>query len=553
MRSWLSSAEPSVRSVRLVLWTAGAALGIVGEWALYGWGDPSHWVPDLAAGWSLIACGLVGWSRWPESRSGMLMTATGFAWFAGNFTTAQLAWLAWLSAHALYLYRGPLVELVLTYPRGRRATLLDRAAVAGGYVAAVVTPIWRSEAATIALAGCLVGVATTAYLRAIGRERRERLASWQATTFTALVLATGASAFLASPTVGVQDARLLLEQVGLCVLAFGLLAGLFARSWERAGVTDLVVELGEAPSGTLRTTLARVLGDPTLRVGYWSPTAGSYVDDAGRPFEIPLPGGNRSVTRVGRQGHPVAALVHDPAVLEDPRLLDAVGAASRLAASYALLQAETRAQLTELHASRRRLLETGDAERRRLETRLRAGAERRLVCLGQLLHQARGRAGVNPELAAGLDSAEVQLERTLRELRELAHGLHPQALTEHGLARALVSLAEESPVPVEFSLSVEPLPQEIEAAIYFVCSEALANVAKYASASKIGVVVATTDGAARVEVVDDGVGGADAAHGSGLRGLADRLEALGGSLAIESPPDGGTRVIGELPLAGSTA
>jgi len=491
--------------VRFSLWPAGVALGVVGEWVLYGWGDPSHWVPDLAAGWSMIGCGLAAWSLRPQSNAGVLMTATGFSWFAGNFVTADSTWLAWLSAHALFWYRGPLVDLVLSYASRRRASLIDRTAISGGYAAAVITPIWQSEAASVVLAGCLAGVASASYLRAVGRERRQRLAAWQATTFIGLVIAGGAAARLINASQSVRDARLLSQALGLCVLAFALLAGLIARPWERAPLTDLVVELGEARSGTLRTALARTLGDPTLQVGCWSPDGAGYVDEAGRPLELPPPGADRSVTRIEREGQAVAALIHDPAVLDDPGLAGALAAASRLAASYARLRAEVRTQLVELRSSRLRLLRAGVAERRRLEQRLRDGAERRLLRLEQMLEQARAaHPETRPELLEKLGRAEQQLLGTLAELRELAHGLHPHALTEHGLAGALVSLGERSPVPVELSVAIGRLPEEVEAAVYFVCSEALANVAKYASASNVSVSVAIGDGVARVEIADNG-------------------------------------------------
>jgi signal transduction histidine kinase len=537
-----------MRTVRWSLLLAGVALGLAGEWVRYGWGDPSRWVPDLAAGWSMLGCGLVAWSRWPRSRAGVLMTAVGLSWFAGNFVTADTAWLGWLSAHALFWYRGPLVHLVLSYPRGRGASFLDRAAIGGGYVAAVVTPIWQSEVAAIALSGCLVVVASASYLQAVGRERRERLAAWQATTFVGLLIAGGALAHMISASQGVRDARVLGQALALCALAFALLAGLIARPWERVPLADLVVELGEARSGTLRTGLARMLGDPTLQVGYWSPEVAGYVDEAGRPLELPPAGSDRSVTRIEREGETVAALVHDPAVLDDPELIGALAAASRLEASHARLRAEVRAQLAELESSRRRLVRAGTTERRRLEWRLHDGAERRLLVLQQMLEQARARPGTQPELLEKLGRAEEQLRSTLAELRELAHGLHPQALTEHDLAEALAGLAEQGAVAVELSVAIERLPEEVEAAVYFLCSEALANVAKYASASRIAVTVVAGDGVVRVVIADDGVGGADPRRGSGLRGLADRLEALGGTLMIESNPGKGTRLIGTVPL-----
>ena len=146
-----------MRWFRLLLWPAGALFGIAAEWIFFGWGDPRDWVPDLVTGWTLIACGLVAWSRRPDSRSGPLMAATGFSWFLGNFAASGVDAVDWLGAHALYFYRGPLVHLLVTYPRGRLSSYLDRVTVGIGYAAAVVTPVWRSEIATIVLAflsGC---------------------------------------------------------------------------------------------------------------------------------------------------------------------------------------------------------------------------------------------------------------------------------------------------------------------------------------------------------------------------------------------------------------
>jgi signal transduction histidine kinase len=411
-----------------------------------------------------------------------------------------------------------------------------------------VTPAWRSGTTTIVLASLLLCVAGRSYLRAAGRERRERLAALLATAFLGAVLAGDALVRLAVSTPEAKDATLLANEAALVVLAVSLLAGLLRWPWERAEVTDFVVELGEARSGTLRDELARALGDPTLELGYWLPEGGAYVDVAGRPLELPAPGSDRGVTRVERDGQPVAVLVHDPAVLDDPGLAEAVATAARLAASNVRLQAEVRAQVSELQQSRRRLVQAGDEERRRLEQRLRDGAERRLVALGHVLERVSGNAS-RTEIAE-IERARGQLGRTLADLRDLAGGLHPRALTEHGLAAALASLARRSPVPVELTVPAERLPAEVEAAAYFICSEALANVAKYASASRVVVRVTADERAALVEVVDDGVGGADPAHGSGLRGLADRAEALGGTLGLESPPDGGTRLSAELPVYG---
>jgi len=521
-------------------------MGIVAESALYSWTDARHWVPDLLAGWSLIGCGLAAWTLRPRSRCGALMTAAGFAWFVPNFSGSSIGAISWLSAHWLYLYRGPLVQLVLTYPRGRSSSRAERAGVIGGYVAAVVTAIWASQVVTIVLAALLMALAAVGYAGTVGRERRARLYGLGATLFLAAVFATTAALRLAAPrSVAVKDATLLAYQVALCLLALALLAGLLRVPWERAALTDLVVELGEKRSGTLRDALARALGDPKLEVAYRLPS-GLYVNASGQPVDLAARGPNRRVTRLELDEQEVAALIHDEAVLDDPALLDAVTAAARLTASNARLQAEVRAQVAEVERSRRRLLRAGDAEGRRLEQRLDRGALRRLRSLEQVLAGAHARA--RPSRLVQIERAEAQLALTLDELSELAAGLHPSELANGGLRRALTSLAARTPLPVEVVASEERLPAEVGAAVYFVCSEGLANIAKYARASQAAVTVSVSDAAVRVEVTDDGVGGADVTGGTGLRGLADRVEALGGRLRVESPEGAGTHVVAQIPL-----
>jgi signal transduction histidine kinase len=546
---WL--AKPFPRQMWLLLWPAAAVVGVTAEWRLYGWADPRNWVPDLLTGWTLIACGLAGWSRRPQSRSGALLAATGFAWFAPNFAATGVTALGWLSAHALYLYRGPLVHLVLTYPRGRPVRRLDRVAVAAGYAAAVITPAWGSETATVVLACVLVAVAVRGYVCAAGRERRMRLAALEATTLLAAVLAAVALVRLAAPGQAANAATLHAYQVALCGLSVGLLVGLLRGSWERAEVADLVVELGETRSGTLRDELARALGDPSLQVGYWVSQPAGFVDSGGRQVRVPDPGSGRSMTMVERDGQPLAVLVHDPVVLGDPGLVEAVSSAARLAAANVRLQAEVRARLAEIGASRRRILAAGDEERGRLERRLREGALRRLGEVAETLRRARRPAagGADERLAR----AEIQLARTQEELRRLARGIHPRELSERGLAAALASLARDVPLPVKLAVSAADESPGAAACAYFVCAEALANVAKYAAASKVAVSVRSDPGGTTVEVEDDGAGGADPGRGTGLRGLADRVETLGGTLTVDSPPGRGTRLVAVIPHGAGAA
>jgi signal transduction histidine kinase len=532
-----------------LIWLAGVAFGLIAEWVGFGWDDPRRWIPDLAVGWSLIGCGLVAWEQRPESRTGPLMAATGFTWFLGNFSQIGVAAVAWVAAHLVYLHRGPLVQLVLTYPSGRASSRLARAAVAVGYAAAVITPVWRSEVATILLAALLLGVGARDYFRAVGRARRMRRAALQAVAGLSVVLAGTAAARLLLPAGDVSGPLLLVYEATLCVLAGWLLAGLLLAPWDRAAVTDLVVELGEARAGTLRGQLSRALGDPSLEIGYWLPDRAVFVDAEGRMLQLPDPGSERSVTVVEREGRPVAVLVHDPAVLADPGLLEAVASAAQLAASHARLQAEVQARVVELEASRRRILAARDDQRKRLEHRLREGAERRLGQLADTLRRSR-RSASGMQTKEQIARAEAQLALTLEELRRLAHGLHPGVLSERGLEGALAVLAKDFPVPVQVTVVGDQVPSPVAVVAYFVCAEALANVAKHAAASRAAVSVTARGGRIRVEIEDDGMGGADPGRGSGLRGLIDRVEALGGTLQVASVPGQGTRLAAEIPLGG---
>jgi signal transduction histidine kinase len=528
---------------------AGGLLGLTAEWVGFGWGDPRHWIPDLAVGWTFIGSGLIASRRRPASRTGPLLAATGFTWFAGNFAQVGVAAVAWAAAHLVYLHRGPLVQLVLTYPSGRPGSRLVRGAVAVGYAVAVITPIWRSAGATILLAGLLVAVCARDYVAAVGPARRARLIALQAAGGLSLVLAGTAAARLLLPPEEVSGPSLLVYELALCLLACGLLAGLLVAPWQQAVVTDLVVELGEARSATLDGELARALGDPSLEVGYWLPDRAVFVDAEGHLLRLPAPGSGRSVTMVEREGQPVAVLVHDPAVLEDPGLLEAVTSAAQLAAANARLQAEVRARVVELAASRRRILAAGDEERRRLERRLHDGAEARLEELAVTLRRCQ-RSTTDQRTREQLARAEDQLVRTLEELRRLGHGLHPRVLAEHGLESALAALAKDLPLPVDINVASTRLPQRVAVAAYFVCAEALANITKHAAAAHVAVAVTASEDQVKVEIADDGVGGADPAHGSGLRGLADRVESLGGTLRVESVPGRGTRLAAEIPFGG---
>jgi signal transduction histidine kinase len=206
-------------------------------------------------------------------------------------------------------------------------------------------------------------------------------------------------------------------------------------------------------------------------------------------------------------------------------------------------------QQEEVEASRTRIVAAGDDARRKLERNLHDGAQQRLVSLSLSLRLVEGQLRKDPGAAEELlQRSRDELAQALEELRELARGIHPAVLTDRGLEAALEALAARSPLPVEIDGPDGELPPPVEAAAYYVVSEALANVTKYAQASLVKVTVGRTNGCALVEVADDGVGGADPSRGSGLRGLSDRLASLSGKLDVESPPGAGTRVRAEIPL-----
>jgi signal transduction histidine kinase len=250
-----------------------------------------------------------------------------------------------------------------------------------------------------------------------------------------------------------------------------------------------------------------------------------------------------------RDGRKIAALVHDPALGEEPQLVQSVCAAAALALENERLQAELRAQLEELRASRARIVEAADQARRRIERNLHDGAQQRLVSISMALGLAQAKLQSDPAAAGAVfGEARQGLSTALEELRELSHGIHPAILTERGLMAALDELTLRAAVPVELAVAdTDRLPERVEAAAYYVVSEALANVAKHAHATIARVRVQPAGGKVVIEVADDGIGGADAGRGSGLRGLTDRVEALGGRLWLSTPPGQGTIVSAEIP------
>ena len=330
----------------------------------------------------------------------------------------------------------------------------------------------------------------------------------------------------------------LLQVVARAAVPVGFLIGLLRTRMARSAVADLVVELGAAPSpARLRGALADALAIDTLSVAYWAGSSRGFVDDEGGSVVLPTDDEERAVTVLDRDGQPVAALIHDRALLDDPALVASVASAMRLAVENERLRTEVESQVEEVRASRIRIVLAGDAERRRLERDLHDGAQQRLVSLALALQLARQKLGddAQPDVRLALEDAAEAASAGLTELRDLARGIHPQVLTQAGLGAAINSLADRSTVRVAVDVEADTrYSSGAEAAAYFVVSEALANVAKYAHATQATVRTSWSDGCLVVEVSDDGVGGADPGLGTGLLGLADRVEAIDGSFEIVS-------------------
>jgi signal transduction histidine kinase len=555
LRSSRDGLAGSVPRRRLAAALAGLVLGLGAEWVARSKQSPLTAGVDLAVGWTLIACGLITWTRRPQSRVGPLIAITGFAWFLGTFADSDIDAVATVGFALATLYLGPLSHAIVGYPSGRLSGWLSVVVVAACYVYAATVQLTRSTAVTISVVTIVVvlivlGTTIRGYRVAAGTNRQARVTAVVAAAAVALPLAGGSVGRLVWPGPDTERAVLGGLEAALVAIAVLFLVDLLRAPWAQATVTELVVELGEdSETGTLRGRLARALGDRSLAIAYWLPETSSYVDERGDPVELPAAGSGKAVTVIEQHGERIAALVHDATVLYDPGLIAAVASAARIALSNVRLRAEVQGHITDLDASRRRIIEATDGQRRRLQADLRLGVGQRLVDVEGLLDLAVRKAGspLNRAASATLKDAERELHEAQAELQELAAGIHPALLTEHGLGPALASLAARAPVPVRLVVLPDRLPAAIETEVYFVCAEALTNVGKYARASRVDLEVRAEGDLVTVLIADDGIGGANPLAGSGLRGMTDRIEALGGRLLVESPAGRGTRLLARIP------
>ena len=530
---------------------------------------------------SFIGTGLFAWWRRPHNHTGLLMYAVGAAFLLAALKEANAPALFGLGVVLTNLFVAVLAHLLVAFPTGRLRTRSERWLIGALYGSTAVLGLAavlfkRSCGCTqpeprnlflIAnrpgLADAIEGIAAIVLIvAAVGITallvRRWRAASAPQRRTIAPVLWTGAALVgelallvtlqLSGAPAIAQDVMTFVSAVTIAAVPFAFLAGLLRSRYTRGDIVGDLVDRLRSPGTDIRRDIATALGDPSLELVYWRAEKGEYVSADGQPARLPRQGGGRGFVGIEYEGRPVAAMIFDETLSEEPELIGAVSSAAALALDNERLQAELRARITELEESRARALDAELRERRRIERNLHDGAQQQFVTLSMTLALLDRGLGGETRQRQLLASAREQLDLGLAELRELARGIHPALLSERGLAPAIEALAARAPLDVcVLEVPEQRLPEQVEAAAYFIVSESLTNAAKHAGAASATVRIGRDNGSAVVEVSDDGIGGADPRLGSGLRGLVDRLAALDGELAVDSPSGGGTRVQARIP------
>jgi signal transduction histidine kinase len=564
----------------LILLGMGGVVIAAGEIALFWPLEGPIWLYSLFSltGLVYLAAGLAAWWRRPSNHIGAIIVLSGGVWLAAALVNTNVTPLV---AVGLILATVPLavaVWLLHAFPSGRLRSAVSVATVVAAFVVTLGlrTPqylfaptssgdvLWiadRPDLVALGLimqrvAGGAVMLVTAAVLFArLGQsapQQRRALAPLYAYGILAVLLVP-LGPLIIEPAFNLSS---LVVTVGQLVLLAGvpvafvlaMLRGAFARTGE-------VEELGAWLGGTgsermpLVNALRRTLGDETLVVVYWAPERQRFVDALGQPISLPVPGHTgRGIVDITLGDRLIAALVYDRAMNEDPELVRSAGRVAAIAIDNERLTAELIANQAALRLSRARIIEAGDRERRRIAQNLHDGIQVELVLLAIRAQELR-HAGS----AADLDVAATELRNGIDDaahhLRELVHAVMPAGLIERGLTAAVEDLVDRMPLPTNLVMVdvEEPLSPTVGSTAYFVVAEALANAVKHAGASTLSVRLERTGSQLLIEVVDDGVGGAASGAGAGLRGLLDRVDVLGGQLAIDSPLGHGTRLVAELP------
>lgn len=534
------------------------------------------------------ACAAVAWAIGPNPVPARLMVLFVVVWIPETFfyyIVGQVGWL-WPIVRGVHLGWAVVAGiLVLVYPRGWLADRFDRVIARIALAISVVyfvgtllfagpgsipdcvcapNPYQVAEAPELLRAidvgyravgaGLMVVIAVRLLVRwmrgsvparAVAFVMPIALLSW------ASMAVVQAAAYAASTTPG-QVLRTV-ALIAMAAVPVSFVAGVAHARNMRARVADLMRVTREgADRGLWAESLARALRDDSVRVYWWEEDRGRYVDAAGQPMDSADAGRGHSILPVASPtGLPIALIRHDRVLTDNMRLLDGVSSALRLSVDNGRLRSDLERTLDQVRQSRQRIVEAGDEARRRIERDLHDGAQQQLVSLGMRLRLAANTAREAGEhrLAEDLEDAIATLNQGLKELRELAHGIHPSLLSQGGLALAVPELAGRCPVPVEVDVQADGrLPELIESTAYFAIAESLANIAKHSQATRAWIRARIEDERVVIEVRDNGIGGASLDAGSGVLGIADRIEAVGGELELVSPPGSGTTVTVQMPL-----
>lgn len=474
-------------------------------------------VLDVLVGIAFLIAALV-FRRTP--RLALLAAATGVLWFLGDVV-----------GFLVFAHRGPLTHLLLVYPAVRIHGRIRRMIVFTSYLLSIAYPVARLEITTILLSVAIVAAS-------LWRPSKKTTPEWIATTgAVAMWCVLGLGALLRAANVAIDSQLLLAYELVLLAIAATLVIDYRYRTSRVATVSTLAVDLGQAESRSLQDVLAATLGDPSLVLALAANDGEGFTDEVGRPVRVGARA-DRTLTELRDGDRRIAVLEHDPALLRDPALLDSITSLVGVAIANTNLQQEVARRLTDVESSRRRLLTVADAERDRLEADLHGRVQARLERVAALVRQTAHDGDLPGRVA-----------ETHEAVSSFARGVHPRRLDEEGLSAAVADLTGVLPGPVELEVVPGRFAREVEAAAYFVCAEALTNAAKYAKASRVWVSIGIAADALTVEVTDDGIGGAIPAPDSGLVGLRDRLDVLGGTLSVVSLPQHGTTVLATLPRA----
>lgn len=542
-----------------------------------GSGPPWVWLPVPIAALVFLATGMIAWWRRPSNRTGAIIVCGSALLLLSALGTTGVPWLTAVAVVLATAILPLLVHLLLAFPSGRLRGRLVRWTVLAGYGVSLVLQIplylfdpaaspggmlavadtsWAQSAGDWIQNTCGMAVMVAAAIILAGRYRRagmrERRVIGPLYLYgIAAVLAVPLIPIVLMPLTGMSIELSALLQVCLITavpvtVGCAMLFGGFARTSE---VQELGVWLATAGDErvSLRDALARTLGDPSVRLAFWAPEVGHYVDQDGRAVPLPDPAQGRAAVDVTLGGRRIAAIGYDAGLIDDPNLVVSAGRVVALALDRERLNAELRASRRELQLSRVRIVEAGDRERQRIAQNLHDGLQVELVLLGV---QAQGVAdipGATADVAEEATRLRVRIDQAAGNLRQLVHAVMPPPLVERGLVSAVEDLLDRMSVPTKLdSAAIGVLPAQVQSTAYFIVAEGLANAVKHSAASKVVVRLEQHGSRLMIEVSDDGVGGASIGGGRGLGGLADRVDTLGGRLTIDSPAGQGTRLAAEL-------